>query len=491
MSRSNDDVDVIVVGGGNAGHSAAHAAARRRRRVLLLERGVEDSAGGNSYYTAGAFRFAHGGLGDLEQLIEPDDRNAFAEVPAYTREMFFTDMDKVTSGRNNPGLTAVLVDDSREALSWLHEVGIRFRLMYERQAYQNNDGSFTFWGGIHVGSVDGGRGLMEQHARASKEEGVAVRYGATAYSLVTEDDIVVGVRFTDQDGSDREICAESVVLAAGGFEADAEKRRRYLGEEWVNAKVRGTPLNTGKMLDAALGIGAAPHGDWTSCHSVAWDAGYPDNESNREFTNQLTRSGYPLGIIVNTAGQRFVDEGEDFRNFTYAKFGAEILRQPGGIAFHIFDSVTRPMLRSEEYDMPGATEYVADTIEDLAGHMSVDPNALAQTVAAFNAGIDISTSFDPSVKDHRTSRVRPLKSNWAVAIDQPPFHAFPVTCGITFTFGGLAADSHGRVLDGDRNPIAGLYACGEMLGGLFIGNYPSGTGLTSGTVFGRRCGNLA
>lgn len=141
--------------------------------------------------------------------------------------------------------------------------------------------------------------------------------------------------------------------------------------------------------------------------------------------------------------------------------------------------------------MPGATEYVADTIEDLAGDMSVDPKALAQTVAAFNAGIDVSKSFDPSVKDHRASRVGPLKSNWAVAIDQPPFHAFPVTCGITFTLGGLAADSHGRVLDHDRHPIAGLYACGEMLGGLFIGNYPSGTGLTSGTVFGRRCGNLA
>lgn len=485
------DADVIVVGGGNAGFSAAHAVALRGRRVLLLERGAKDSAGGNSYYTAGAFRFVHGGLEDLKELIEPDDRNARAEVPAYSREMFFADMEKLTSGRNDPGLTAVLVGDSREAVSWLHEVGVRFRLMYERQAYRNDDGSFTFWGGLHVGSVDGGRGLIQQHTRAAKEEGVEVRYGVTAKALVTEDGPVVGVRFTDQDGTDGEIRAESVILAAGGFEADPEQRRRHLGKEWVKAKVRGTPHNTGKMLDAALAIGAAPGGDWMSCHSVAWDAGYLDNESNRELTNQLTRGGYPLGVIVNRAGKRFVDEGEDFRNYTYAKFGAEILRQPDGIAFHLFDSSTRPMLRAEEYDMPGATEYVACTLEDLARQISADPEALAQTVAEFNAGIDTSAPFNPAVKDHRASRVHPPKSNWAVAIDRPPFHAFPVTCGITFTFGGLAADGHGRVLDRGSNPIAGLYVCGEMLGGLFSGNYPGGTGLTSGTVFGRLCGTLA
>jgi tricarballylate dehydrogenase len=149
------------------------------------------------------------------------------------------------------------------------------------------------------------------------------------------------------------------------------------------------------------------------------------------------------------------------------------------------------MLRSEEYDMPGATEYVADTLEDLAGHMSVDPKALAETVAAFNAGIDISTSFDPSVKDHRTSRVRPLKSNWAVAIDQPPFHAFPVTCGITFTFGGLAADSHGRVLDGDPQPDRGTIRMRGDARRPVHRELPERNRPDLGHVFGRRCGNLA
>jgi tricarballylate dehydrogenase len=484
--EADSDVDVVVVGGGNAGFCAAHAAARRGRRVLLLEKGSPDSAGGNSFYTAGAFRIAHGGFDEIADLLDADERHAVTVLPAYPADEYAADLAKVTGGRNDPVLTDALIDDSQDVLRWLHELGLRFRLMYERQAYPDALGRQVFWGGLTVGSTGGGKGLIEQHTAAAVAAGVEIRYGARAGELLVEDGRAIGVRW--QDGTVR---AESVVLAAGGFESDASWRAAHLGEDWRRAKVRGTPHNTGDMIAAALAAGADRHGDWSTCHSVAWDAWHADNESNRELTNRLTRGGYPLGIVVNTRGERFLDEGRDFRNYTYAEYGARILEQPDGLVFQVFDATTRPWLRPEEYDMPGASVVVADTLEELAATAGIDADRLGRTVSGFNAAIDRSVPLDIAVKDGRAARVEPPKSNWAIPVETPPYYAFPVTCGITFTFGGLRADPHGRVLDASARPMPGLFVCGEMLGGLFSGNYPGGTGLTSGAVFGRRAGTLA
>jgi tricarballylate dehydrogenase len=490
-SGSVDHVDVVVIGGGNAGFSAAHAAAERGRRVLLLEKGDQEHAGGNSFYTAGAFRIAHHGIDEVADLLDPDDRHDVTVLPPYPAAEYGADMVKVTDGRNDPALTDVLIGDSQDTLRWLHGKGLRFRLMYERQAYPDAQGRQVFWGGLAVGSTGGGKGLIEQHTEAAEKAGVEIRYGVRARDLLVEDGTVTGVTWTDTAGRSGTVLAESVVLAAGGFEADAELRRTHLGEGWQRAKVRGTPCNTGDMLTAAIAAGAAVHGDWSTCHSVAWDAWFDDNESNRELTNQLTRGGYPLGIVVNKEGRRFLDEGADFRNYTYAEYGARILAQPDGIAFQVFDSTTRPRLRAEEYDMPGASVVVGDTLDELAAGMGVDPVALRSTVSEFNKSIDRSVPLDIAVKDGRAARVDPPKSNWAIPVEEGPFYAFPVTCGITFTFGGLHADTHGRVLHESGAPVPGLFVCGEMLGGLFSRNYPGGTGLTSGAVFGRRAGTLA
>ncbi len=430
--------------------------------MLLLERGELGRAGGNSYYTAGAVRIAHGGLSDLAPLLDPDDRHAATVLPPYPAAAFAADMAAVTEGRNDPALTEVLIAESRDALAWLHDRGLRYRLMYERQAYPDAQWRHVFWGGLAVGSTGGGKGLIEQHTAAAAKAGVEVRYGVRVRELVRDGGAVVGVA-----GDGGGVGAESVVLAAGGFEADPGLRQRYLGEGWQRAKVRGTPLNTGDLLTAALAAGAAPYGDWSTCHSVAWDAWHPANEGNRELTNQLTRSGYPLGIVVNARGERFLDEGADFRNYTYAKYGARILAQPGGVAFQLFDATTRPQLRSEEYDMPGASVVEAAALDELAAGIGVDPAALARTVGEFNAGIDRGVPLDLAVKDGRGARVEPPKSNWAIPLETAPFFAFPVTCGITFTFGGLHADTDGRVIDTDGAPIPGLFVCGEMLGGLF------------------------
>lgn len=487
---AGERTQVVVVGGGNAGFSAAHAAAARGRRVLLLEKGLPDQAGGNTYHTAGAFRVAHGGLADVAGLLDPDDRHADTVLPPYREAEFLADLLAVTGGRADPVLSGVLVRESLPALRWLHGLGLRFRLMYERQSYQDAGGREVFWGGLHIGSTGGGKGLVEQHTRAARSAGVRVRYGYRCGELVRDGDRVVGVRWRDAAGAAGTVYAESVVLAAGGFEADPVWRREHLGEGWERALVRGTPLNTGDMLRAALAAGAARGGDWSSCHSTAWDAGAAPS-GDRELTNRLTRQSYPLGIVVNVDGRRFLDEGADFRNYTYAKYGAEILKQPRGLAFQVFDAKIRPMLRSEEYDAPGACVVTADSLAELAAGMGVDPAALAGTVDAFNAAIDESVPFDPAVKDGRAARTEPPKSNWALPIRTPPFYAYPVTCGITFTFGGLRADENGAVRTGSGAPLPGLYVCGEMLGGLFSGNYPGGTGLTAGAVFGRRAGTLA
>jgi tricarballylate dehydrogenase len=483
--------DVIVVGAGNAGFTAAHAAASRGRSVLLLEKGDENTAGGNSYYTAGATRIAHSGLDDLCDVVEPDERHAVTEVPPYSEQQYAADLALVTEGRNDPDLTDVLVRESGPTLRWLHGLGLRYRLMYERQAYARPDGSYLFWGGLHVGNVGGGEGLIADHRKVAAGLGVEVRYATAATDLLVEDGRVVGVEARRPDGSTEQLRAESVVLTAGGFESNADWRERYLGPGWANAKVRGTPHNTGEMIAAALRAGAAKGGDWSTCHSVQWDAFLPENESNRELTNRLTRQSYPLGIIVNNRGERFLDEGADFRNYTYAKYGREILAQPGSVAFQLFDATLRPMLRTEEYDMPGVSVVVADDLDELAAQIQVDPGRLRKTVAEFNDSIDRSVALDPTVKDGRRADVDPPKSNWASPLETPPFYAYGVTCGITFTFGGLKTDTHGRVLDEDGQAISGLFAAGEMLGGLFSGNYPGGSGLPAGFVFGRRAGELA
>ncbi len=487
MAGSRIDTDVVVVGGGNAGFAAAHAAAERGRRVVILERGTSDVAGGNSYFTAGATRIAHEGLSDLVDFVEPDPRHARTVIAPYSRDEYVADLVRVTGGRNDPALTAVLVDEAQPTVRWLHGFGMRYRLLYERQAYEAADGRLVFFGGLHVGNVGGGVGLIADHTAIAQRLGVDVRYATRATDLVIDGHRVVGVRATAPDGP-VEVAASSVVLAAGGFEADPELRRRHLGPGWERARVRGTPLNTGDMIAAATRIGAATSGDWAGAHSVQWDAHHSGDAGDRELTNRLTRQSYPLGILVNADGEGFVDEGADFRNYTYARYGRAVLEQPGAVAFQLFDATTRPLLRTEEYEMPGVSVATADTIEELARRIGISPARLAATVAAFNASIDIAVPFDPTIKDGRRAALALPKSNWAVPLDKPPFYAFAVTCGITFTFGGLRGDIDGRALDNAGSPIEGLFVCGEMLGGLFWGNYPGGSGLAAGMVFGRRAG---
>ncbi len=487
---SSRDADVIVVGAGNAGFCAALAAAERGARVLMLEKAPEDWLGGNSYFTAGAIRSVHGGLEDVLTLVEPIDsaRVEATELEPYDAHAFREDMRRLTEGRADPELVELLVGDSRATLGWLAGQAVPLRLMYDRQSYEV-EGRHVFWGGLHVGSVDGGRGLIEHEREAAAGAGVEVATEQEVTGLIEHGGAVRGVRCRS-GAEETEIAAPAVVIAAGGFEADPRRRAQFLGPNWDVAKVRGTPYNTGEPLDAMLAVGAMPYGHWSGCHSIAWDANAPAT-GDRELTNRLSRQSYPLGLVVNRDAERFLDEGADFRNYTYARYGAEILRQPGSIAFQLFDAQTAPLLRTDEYESRGASRAEAETIGDLAEALGLDRHGLEKTVSAFNAAVS-DDRFDPSVKDgKRTREITPPKSNWALPLSEPPFLGFPVTCGITFTFGGVRVDHRARVLHRTGGPIPGLHAAGELVGGLFFHNYPGGTGLMSGAVFGRRAGASA
>ncbi|MEE8243985.1 MAG: FAD-dependent tricarballylate dehydrogenase TcuA, partial [Pseudomonadales bacterium] len=287
------------------------------------------------------------------------------------------------------------------------------------------------------------------------------------------------------------LSADAVILACGGFESSATWRARYLGPDWDLAPVRGTRFNTGDGLQMAMDIGAAPRGHWSGCHAVAWDLNAPEY-GDLDVGDNFQKHSYPLGILINKHGERFVDEGADFRNFTYAKYGKEILRQPDQAAWQVFDAKVTADLR-DEYRIRQVTKVTANRIDELAAKidgMNV-PN-FVKTVQEFNDAVDLEKPFNPSIKDGRGTKAIDIpKSNWANPLDTPPFEAYGVTCGITFTFGGIHVDKEAHVISQEGEPIPGLFAAGELVGGLFYFNYPGGTGLTSGAVFGRIAGKAA
>ena len=461
------------------------------RRLLVLEKAPPEWAGGNSYFTAGAVRMTYAGLEELRPILEEmtDILAAETVLPPYTKADFAADRERVTQGRCDPELTAILVEEATATWIWLHAKGVRFHLLYHRQAYRVGN-TWQFWGGLAVGTVGGGQGLMERHTAIARANGIEIRYDSPVVDLLSDGQgRVTGVVVGRQEGREP-IEARSVVLASGGFEANPQLRAAYLGPNWDLAKVRGTPYNTGEGLMMALDRGAQAYGNWSGCHAIAWDAQAPPT-GDRLLTNRFSRQSYPIGLVVNAEGRRFLDEGADFRNYTYAKYGKEILRQPEGLAYQLFDQKTVPLLRVEDYHAPGATRVEAPTIGDLARQLGIDATALERTIAEYNATVQPG-AFNPAIKDgKRTVGIQPPKSNWALTLDSPPYVAFPVTTGITFTFGGLRIDGDARVLDHANRPIPGLYAAGELVGGLFYHNYPGGTGLTAGAVFGRRAGSAA
>lgn len=485
------ETDVLVVGGGNAAMCAALAAREAGASVAVLERAPEDERGGNSRFTEGSMRFAFNGLDDLMKVVpdlsEDEQRNT--DFGSYPEDEFFDDLARVTDYRSDPDLAEILVKRSFETVCWLRSLGMRYLPKYGKQAYKVG-GKFRFSGGVVVEVVGGGAGLVDSLYRLAQSRGIEVRYNARALELLHDDRGVHGVR-ARIDGVTRAVRSRSVILACGGFEANAEWRARYLGPGWDLAKVRGTRFNTGDGLRMAIDAGALPRGNWSGCHVVAGDLNAP-NYGDLKFGDAFQKHSYPFGVLINAEGRRFFDEGSDFRMYTYVECGLALARQPKQLGWQVFDGKVLELLR-DEYRLRSVTRVRADSLEALADRLEgVNATQFLATIREFNAAVRTEQPFDPNRKDGRCTRgLQVEKSNWANTIDTPPFEAYPVTPGITFTFGGLGIDTRGRVLDVDSRVIPGLYAAGEMVGGLFYSNYPGGSGLISGSVFGRLAGTAA
>lgn len=511
MAPTSSRHDVVVVGAGNAAFTAALTARDAGASVLVLEKAPHALRGGNTRFTGGLYRIALDDLDAVHELIPSltaEDDETFV-MERYDAEDYYGDVLRLSDGWCDPVLIRMTVDQSFETACWLRDHGVQFRLY---PTSQHRDGKRVWPDHAMLSTVDGGEGLSNTFFAAAEEAGIEVEYNAAVNGFVhDEDGKVCGVRYL-QHGDAKVANAGAVVLACGGFEANPEMRVRYLGQGWDQALVRGTKYNTGEVLAKVLELGAQPVGNWSSAHAVPLDAYAPDT-GDLDLRALSSRTSYMFGITVNVHGKRFLDEGSDFKLYTYAKTGIEILKQPGAIAYQIFDSaiMDAAVEASPGYAVPveipisesttgraaehttgnGKNPIVADSIEELAVKLKLDPKVLVQTVAEFNAAVQ-DGAFDPSIRDGKgTAGITPPKTNWATKLENPPYTAFVVACGITFTYGGIKIDETARVIDLTGNPIPGLWATGEITGGFFYSNYPAGAGLMRGAVFGRIAGEGA
>jgi tricarballylate dehydrogenase len=478
--------DVIVVGGGSAAFEVAVAARQGgAARVVMLEKAPETEFGGNARFSHTGFRWAYAGPDEVREFIPDVDEARFRRMhlPGYSREDFLHDLTRVTRGRINPELAAVLVDQSSAAMHWMRETGIQ----WEPEHGVEVDGRTYFEPGMVIhprGGIEGGLGQLLQWRGIALGLGVDLRYEARVSKLHGNVRRVEGVEVTDALGS-YDLLAPAVILCAGGFQASAEMRARYLGPNADLMKVRGSKHDTGEVLQMALALGAKSAGHWQGAHATPIDATFPDVE----LSNRANRYGYPYGITVNSLGQRFFDEGESHAAYTYAKTGWVVLSQPGAVAYQLYDRTSARLLNQAYYAYAEPAE--ADTIADLARLIGIEPAVLVHTVDEFNRAVSDDAAFDPTQPDgKRTEGITPQKSNWAIRLQEPPFRAYAVTGGVTFTFGGLAVNTSAQVLDTGDEPIRGLFASGDIIG-LFYHNYPSCTGQTRNAVFSRLAGQHA
>jgi tricarballylate dehydrogenase len=459
MADARVSVDVLVIGGGNAALCAAIAARRAGAEVLVLEAAPKFYRGGNTRHTRN-MRCAHDSA--TEHLTGP-----------YTEEEFWDDLYRVTEGHTDEPLAKHMIAESSEMLGWIAEQGVHF---------QPSLGGTLSLGRTNSFFLGGGRAMLNALYLTAEKLGVKVRYEAP----VTDLDVAGGrcrsvlARVGEKTV---QVDARSVVAAAGGFEANIEWLKRHWGEAAENFLIRGTPYNRGDILKLLLEKGIQPVGDPMQCHAVAIDARAPKFDGGI-----ITRLDCVVfGIVVNRNAQRFYDEGEDFWPKRYAIWGRLVAGQPNQIAYIIFDK------RSLELFMPSLFPPVsADSIAELAQKLDLSPEALARTMHVFNAAVREGT-FDPAILDDcRTEGLDPPKSHWARRIETPPFYAYPVRPGITFTYLGTRVNRGARMLLADGTEAENLFAAGEIMAGNVLGRgYAAGIGMTIGSVFGRIAGEGA
>ena len=478
------ECDVAIVGGGNAGLVAAIEAANQGANIILLEKAPIKLRGGNSRFTGGVWRIAFDN--DKKDILPYLDASTLTvpleniDIEPYSKDEFYSHMMRVSEGLSEKKWTEILVDKSLPTFQWMAEQGVKFEINTNSQI-RRGDRLYVPPRTTTVAAVNLGEGLVEMLYGIVEDRKVPVLYETAAQSLIVNaDGEVCGVTAKSNEGI-IQVNAKSVILACGGFEGNPEMRRRYLGEGWDLAKLRGTRYNTGDGIRMALDIGAQSCGHWGGCHASVVSEDSPMIEAEAVG---CIRYSYLYCIMVNVNGERFLDEGEDIVAYTYAKTGRRIAVQPGGVAFQIFDAKVTHLFMPEYQD---AIRVESDSLEDLAEQAGINVEGFVNTVKQFNEAIkDDDKPFTPGICDgRRTYGLNPDKMNWAQKIDTPPFLAYAVVRGLTFAYGGIKINEQTQVIDTREHPIEGLYAIGELPGGLFYHNYMAGSGLMKGSITGR------
>ena len=481
MSDREASYEVLVIGGGNAALAAAISAAESGARVAILEKAPEALRGGNTYF-AGNYRFSWNSLEDdilplIPNVAEKEVKEMHELAKPHTEEFFYDDVMEVTEGYSDPDLIRVLVSESLPTMKWLRSLGHEWL-----PSHHNVSSDYM------AVRLNGGGARLSDHGFATAVgKGVDIRYQNVAMELLRDSRGRINGVFAETPEGYTKVYAKAVILACGGFEANAAMRAAYLGQGWDRVKTRGVPFNTGDGLRMAWDIGAQPYGNFGGCHALPLDVKCPPFTVRSAPANH-TRYPFPWGVLVNVHGQRFLDESLNRPGYTHGKLGQAILRQPQGVAFQILDKKTEHLLHA--YIKP--TGGKADSLEILAQRLGVEPREFIHTMHEFNKACPAAATFDAAVLDGRSTRGLAVpKSNWALPIDTPPFHGYGVSCGITFTYGGLRINTDSQVMSNWESPIAGLYACGEIAGGFWYINYASGAGMTQGATFGRIAGRNA
>ncbi len=458
MSLDAKKWDVIVAGGGNAALCAAIIAAKAGAQVLILEGAPKVYRGGNSRHTRN-FRCMH--RGPLSVL-----------TGAYDEDEYFDDLMRVTKGKTEESLARLTIRESEAALPWMEAHGVRFQPSLSGTLSLSRTNAFF---------LGGGKALVNAYYATVEDLGVTVVYEAQVTHLH-----IAGGHFEALDamigGAPVRIEGRSAVLASGGFQADLDWLTKAWGPAARNFLIRGTPYNRGVVLRDMLEHGADQVGDPTQCHAVAIDGRAPKFDGGI-----VTRLDcVPFSIVVNRNGERFYDEGEDVWPKRYAIWGRLVAGQPDQVAYSIIDS------KSFDLFMPSVfPPEAADTIEGLAHKLGLPGGRLRETVDAFNAACRAGPFHPTELDGLATQGIAPPKSNWARPIDTPPFHAYQLRPGVTFTYLGLKVDETARVHHGGR-PYDNIWAAGEIMAGSVLGEgYLAGIGMTIGTVFGRIAGREA
>jgi tricarballylate dehydrogenase len=451
--------DLLVLGGGNAALCAALTARRAGLSVLMLESAPVHFRGGNSRHTRN-MRTMH--AAPLEVLVD-----------AYPEEEYWEDLLKVTGGITDERLARMTIRGTVDHLPWMKRHGVRFQAALGGTLHLARTNAFF---------LGGGKALVNAYYAAAAELGVEVAYDAEVVDLEME-----GARFVAASvahaGDVHRVCARAVVAAAGGFESNLEWLREAWGPVAENIIVRGTPYNLGKVLKLLLARGAKSVGDEKQGHYVAIDARSP-----RFDGGIVTRvDAVSLGIVVNREARRFYDEGEDFWPKRYAIWGRLVAAQPGQIGYSVIDAKSMG-----KFMPPVFPPLRAPSIAALARELGLDAPALEATVARFNTAVRPGT-FDHTVLDDcATEGLAPAKTHWARALDTPPFFAWPLRPGITFTYLGVGVDERSRMLMDDGKPAHNIFAAGEIMAGNVLGKgYLGGFGMAIGTTFGRIAGEEA